>query len=190
MTSHQLALLPVIDRRESRRAIDPRPLEPGILRAILEAARQAPSCANNQPWRFVTVDDPAVLARVHEGLNAGNTWAKRAPVLIAVAANPADDLISNERPYYAFDCGLAVENLLLQATEFGLVCHPMAGFKEPVVKEALGIPDEVRILVVIALGYPGNLADLDEATQAKELSPRTRKGYDEIVFMNGWPQNA
>ncbi len=179
-------MLDIIQRRESRRAFADTPVPPDVLEILFEAARWAPSCSNNQPWRFVPAVEPEALARVRDGLSRGNAWAKRAPVLVAVAANPADDANLNDRLYYLFDCGLAVENLLLQATACGLACHPMAGFHEDRVKTALGIPDDVRVITLIALGYPGNVEELDEATREKEQTPRTRKALEEIVFPNGW----
>jgi nitroreductase len=182
------AIHPLIRQRESRRAIDTRPIEREALLAVLEAARWAPSYGNMQPWRFIVVENAAALEGVRAALTPGNAWAKRAPVLIVGAANPADAKIVGDKPYYLFDLGLAVSHLLLQATALGLVAHPMGGWDERLIKQALAIPDEVRVVVVVALGHPGRLEDLDERTREKELRPRTRKPLTEIVFADRWGQ--
>lgn len=178
----------LIMRRESRRALAPRPVEREKLRAMLEAARWAPSYGNMQPWRFVLVQDPAAMEAMRPAFTPGNAWAKQAPVLVVGTANPQDAKIVAGKEYYLFDLGLAVENLLLQAVAFGLVAHPMGGWNEQTVKQALGIPDEVRVVVVVALGYPGRLEDLDEATRQKEQQPRTRRALAEIAFADRWGQ--
>lgn len=178
----------LIMRRESRRALASRPIEPDKLQAILEAARWAPSYGNMQPWRFLVVQDPRALEEVRPAFTPGNAWAKQAPVLIVGTANPQDAKIVAGKEYYLFDLGLAVQNLLLQAVAFGLVAHPMGGWDEQTIKQALGIPDAVRVVVVVALGYPGRLEDLDEATRQKEQQPRTRRPLAEIAFANRWGQ--
>ncbi|MBI4507280.1 MAG: nitroreductase family protein [Chloroflexi bacterium] len=173
-------------RRESRRALAARPVECEKLRAMLEAARWAPSYGNMQPWRFVLVQEPAALDAMRPAFTPGNAWAKQAPVLVVGTANPQDAKIVAGKEYYLFDLGLAVQNLLLQAVACGLVAHPMGGWDEQTVKQALGVPDEVRVVVVIALGYPGRLEELDEETRRKEQQPRTRKALAEIAFADRW----
>ena len=77
----------VIGARRSLRAFSQRPVESEKIERMLEAARWSPSCANRQPWRFVVVGaDAPSRAAVEEALDAGNAWAKRAPVLIAAGA--------------------------------------------------------------------------------------------------------
>jgi nitroreductase len=185
-TTPDLAIHPLIAARQSRRAFSAEPLSEATLTALLEAARWAPSCANKQAWRFVVVRTAEGLARLRPALNAGNAWAATAPVLIAVVSRPEFSMSLGDRHYFAFDCGLAVENLLLQGAELELVCHPMAGFDEAKAREALVLPDALQVLVLIAVGYPGNPDALDEATQAKERVPRARKPLAEIVHHERW----
>ena len=74
----------LIAARRSLRAFSRRPVESEKIERMLEAARWSPSCANRQPWRFVVVGaDAPARAAVEEALDAGNAWAKRAPVPIA-----------------------------------------------------------------------------------------------------------
>jgi len=180
----------ILLRRQSKRAYLDTPIPDDVLARIIEKTRWAPSCANNQPWRFIIARTPEALARFHTGLSKGNAWAKKAPLLIAVAAREADDYTRKDDPhvqYFLFDCGLAVENLLLAAVEEGLMGHPMAGYDEALVRQALRIPEEYHIVCVISLGYPGPTEELDEATRAKDEKPRTRKETTENFFFDGWP---
>lgn len=180
----------ILLQRQSKRAYLDKQIPEEVIARIIEKTRWAPSCANNQPWRFIIARSPEALARFHEGLSKGNAWAKKAPVLIAVAAREADDYTRSDDPqvkYFLFDCGLAVENLLLAAVEEGLMGHPMAGYNEAAVRKALNIPDDYHIVCVISLGYPGHIEELDEATRAKDEKPRTRKEVTETFFFDGWP---
>lgn len=106
--------------------------------------------------------------------------------MLVVAGNPAEQDTRDGLPLFLLDCGFAIENLLLQATHLGLVNHPMAGWDERKVKDAIKIPDPFRVVALIAIGYLGELDDLDEATKAKELRPKTRKNFNEFVFVDSW----
>lgn len=185
-------LHPLIARRRSLRAIDPaRPVEADVVSRLLEAARWAPSSGNTQPWRFVVVNEAEALGRAREALKPGNrTWADKAPLLIVICANPEDDGIFYGQPLYLFDCGLAAENLLLQGIEEGLVLHPMAGWEEDKMRDALAIPDPYRAVVTLAIGYPGRIEDLSEQLQQRELAERTRKPLAELTHHNRWEQQT
>jgi nitroreductase len=178
---HELIL-----KRHSGRIFDPdRPLEEDRLLSLLEAARWAPSCSNNQPWRII-VSRGESLDSVKECLSRGNSWARRAPVILTIASKPDLDCQITERDYYPLGIGLAIENVLLQGIHLGLVVHPIAGFKERRLKEALHIPDEYRVHALVIVGYPGSPEGLDESVLQKEKVPRERKSMEEIVFWEKW----
>ena len=176
----------LLRRRWSSRRFAPTPVAPEAVESLIEAARWAPSYGNRQPWRFVVVMDPDVLVAVHGALTRGNAYAKAAPVIIAVCANPEDAQIVDGKQYYLMDAGMALENLLLQAVALELHAHPMGGFDETMVRDVLGIPEQVRVLALVAVGHPGRLEDLDERTRERELRERTRKPLDEIRSYDGW----
>jgi nitroreductase len=183
-------LLPVIRERFSSRRFAPDPLPDATLELLLEAARWAPSYGNRQPWRFIVAREPATLARLHETLTRGNAYAKVAPVLIALAGDPDEGQIVQGKLYYLLDCGLALENLLLQATALGLFAHPMGGFDEDGVRAALNIPERARVLAPIAVARPGQLDDLPERDRERELRPRHREPLDATRAYErwAWPQ--
>jgi nitroreductase len=190
MPSVETQLHPLIRDRRSARAFDPtRPVESGKLQALLEAARWAPSCSNLQPSRFIVCTGTS-LDGVKECLNPGNTWAKRAPLIVAAAADAQSGCRITGRDYAPLDLGLAVENMILQGIGLGLAMHPIAGFDEIRLKTVLAVPDEKRVYALIIAGYPGSESDLDQDTLAKEHSPRTRKPATEILFWESWGRIA
>ncbi len=176
----------LLARRWSSRRFAPTPLSDRSVETLIDAARWAPSYGNRQPWRFVVVRDPAILAGVHAALTRGNAYAKVAPVLIALCGDPDDGQVVEGKQYYLMDAGMALENLLLQAVALGLHAHPMGGFDEAMVRDVLGIPEHVRVLALIAVGHPGRLEDLDERTQERELRQRTRRPREEICSHDRW----
>jgi nitroreductase len=181
-------VLVLLQGRKATRAIDKRPVESDKVKTILEAARLSASCANNQPWRFLVLTGPAALEKGREALSRGNYWAKTAPVLIFGYSKPDFDCqLSDERDYYLFDLGMAVQCILLQATELDLVARPMAGFSPSKVRQAFGIGDECKVMVAIAIGYAGDIGTLDEKKQAVSLAARTRLPLDETVDFNQHP---
>lgn len=181
-----------IEMRRAYRSLLPLEITQVLLRDLAAAASLAPSCFNKQPWRFVAVHDKEVLARVHEALARGNEWARDASMLIAVCSQKDLDCVLGEREYYLFDTGLATAFLLLRATELGLVAHPFAGFKPKKTAEILGIPPEMTVIALVAVGVhtsvlsprlsPGQIED--EARRPERLKP------DKFFFENHYPAES
>lgn len=121
----------VLRARWSPRALSSRSLEPEVLRSLFEAARWAPSSANEQPWHFVVArrEDPAAFAKMVDCLASGNQrWAATAPVLV-LAVTRLGFARSGAANRHAFhDLGLALASMLFEATSRGLATHCMAGF--------------------------------------------------------------
>jgi nitroreductase len=152
-----------------------------------EGCHLGPSCFNNQPWRFVVVNERRKLEALHDSLAGGNDWMKKAPAIIVLATKPdLDARLSDRREYALLGCGLAAENLMLQAFKKGVVGHAIAGFDPLVVKARLGIPGDYIVITLIALGSPGDETHLSEKHLALEHSPRHRKPGSEVICWNGW----
>ncbi len=177
-------ILPELRNRKSPLLFNERDVEKVKLNLLVEAARWAPSCYNNQSWNYVLSpkNDPA-RKDFEDALSSGNAWAKKAPYLVAVGANPDDDCKTNNLPYYAYDAGLSVMSFTIEAERQGLRVHQMAGWQEGKVKDALGFPEEFRVIVVFALGYEEHAAnvwnELDEKTRTRITKPRQRKAANE-----------
>ena len=182
-----MEILPEIKQRISPHVFMADDVEPEKLMALVEAARLAPSCFNNQEWNYIFVrrDDPN-RESLEKALSLGNEWARKAPVLVAVASNPGRDCKTNGLPYYAYDAGLSVMSLVLEAEHQGLRVHQMAGYNEENVKKALNIPEGYRVIVLFALGYEGEITGiidtLTDKVKNRLTRARTRKPVSENFF--------
>ncbi len=169
----------LLQMRYSPRAFEKRPVAKETLRTIFEAARWAPSSYNEQPWRFIvaTQEDAAEFERLLGCLVPGNqTWAKSAPVLALSVAKLrfARNDKSNRHAFH--DVGLAVAQLVTEATALGLAVHQMAGFSVDAARTTYAIPEGFEPVAAIALGY-----------SAEEVpASRTRRPQDELVFRGQW----
>lgn len=180
-------------QRWSPRAFDARPIEPATLASLFEAARWSASTFNGQPWRFIvaTQDHANEFKKMVACLNASNQrWAPNAPVLMMTAAKTTFDADGSAHWLHLYDLGLAVQNLIVQATSMGLMARQMAGILPDVVRETYHVPDDYVIATGIALGYQGTLDDLDERYHEREQAPRSRKPLSELVFRGDWDQPA
>ena len=182
---------PLILKRWSPRAFDgTAEVPPETVRVLLEAARWAASHGNTQPARFLVGyrgDD--TFERIFAALRPGNrTWAGRASVLLVGAVAETDE--RGPVPNTEFALGLAVQNLVLQAVELGLVTHQVGGFSPEAVRESFGLPDPVRPVVVIAVGVLGDDAELPDDLRKREQRPRVRRPLSETAFAGRWGEPA
>ena len=169
-------------RRWSPRAFSGEPLTQAELRALIEAARWAPSCFNSQPWRFVYAlngdDQWASVLSVLMDMN--QVWAARAGALVAVVAKLTFD-DGKPAPTASFDAGSAWMSIALQAQTMGLASHAMWGFHHDQAPQILGLPDDHAVQAVVAVGRPGEVASLPEKYQERE-APSPRKSIDELLY--------
>jgi nitroreductase len=180
-------LLSEIATRRAKRAISEQSIPEDVLQRIMTAATYAPSCFNNQPWRFVVINAKDALDKARTSLSEGNYWAQKAPVLVLAATKPDIDCqLKDRRDYALFDVGLATANLILQAVKEGLIAHPIAGFNPVKLKADFGIPEEYILITVIVIGFPGDEAHLNAKHLAQEHSERDRKPESEVIMYNTW----
>jgi nitroreductase len=189
----QSPIAELIAHRWSPRAIDSdQPVDREHLLALLEAARWAPSCFGEQPWRYLVWDrfrDPAGWQQAFECLAESNrAWVRNAPVLLLSMAAPTFGHNDKPNRWAQHDTGAASENLCLQATALGLVAHQMGGFDAEQAKARFNIPADHACLAMIAVGHPGPVEALPDALRERELAPRERKPLDRFVFEGGWGQ--
>jgi nitroreductase len=183
----------LLKRRWSPRAFSERPVEAEKLLSLWEAARWAASTANQQPWYFIVASkqDAAEHARLLSCLRENNQqWASHAPVLMVSVAKLTFDANGQPNRHAFHDVGLAVANLITQATALGLGVHQMAGFYPERVRELYGVPEGFEPVAGIVLGYPGDPATLPEDLQQRELAPRVRRPLESFVFQGMWGQTA
>ena len=161
----------LVMKRRSIRKYKPDQVPKKDIEYILEAARQAPSWANRQCWRYIIVSDEATRKKI-----TTREWTAEAPIIIVGCADPTKAGNKDEKPYYMLDMGISMEHLILAAAEKGLgTCWIGGQFDENVVREALGVPESHRVVALTPLGYP------DESPAAKE-----RKSLAEMVTWEKW----
>jgi nitroreductase len=183
---------PLIAGRRSIRAFASTSVEPETLASLMEAARWTPSSMNEQPWSFIVAtkankfDFDRLLGCL---LEFNVQWAQHAPVLLLSVAKLT--FASGELNRHAFhDVGQAIANLTFQATESGLVVHQIAGFDAEKARGEFSIPQDYEPVAAVAVGYPGNSAELPEKLRKKDASPRKRKPLTNFVFEGDWGHSA
>ena len=180
----------LIRERWSPRAFSEAPVPVELLGSLIEAARWAPSCMNEQPWRLIVGDrtrDPEGHARILATLVPANSaWARRAPVLALVVAHTTFTRDGAPNRWAQYDTGLAIGQLSLQATAHGLRVHQMGGFDVTAARESLGVPDGYDPIAAMAIGYPGDPAELSEPTRSREAAPRQRRPVSQWVHAGAW----
>jgi nitroreductase len=179
------AILPIFTDRWSPRAFDPRPIDEALLHSLFEAARWSPSSLNIQPWRFVYVlrDDPLWESAIATLMSGNQLWARNASALVFILSDTVMDYKGSPVPSHShsFDAGAAWMALALQATSLGLITHGMAGVDFDKAKLLVKAPNSYRMEAAIAIGYPGEKAELPPELQQRE-TPSTRRPVTESIF--------
>ncbi|MHA3964248.1 MAG: nitroreductase family protein [Candidatus Thorarchaeota archaeon SMTZ1-45] len=120
------------------------------LETILQAGRWAPSASNKQPWHFIIIHNEDMRKKLADIHDYGR-FMKESPVVIVVLGDP-----EKHPRYHLADPHQAVQNMLLAAYSLGLATCWM-GVRdtdlEPQFREALGIPEKLRVICSISLGY-------------------------------------
>ncbi|MHA1835339.1 MAG: nitroreductase family protein [Candidatus Odinarchaeia archaeon] len=166
-------MMAILNRRSIRRFKD-KPVEEDKLMRVLEAGRLAPSARNLQNWKFIVVRDKSVKEKLVEAAK-GQKFIGEAPVVIVACGTITDYVMSCGQPAYTVDVSIAVDHMTLKAVEEGLGTCWIGAFYEDKVKEILGIPDDIRVVALLPLGYP-------------DIEPKMppRKPLEEIVAFDKW----
>jgi nitroreductase len=188
-TSEQIHEL--ISGRWSPRAFDrEKSVSHAQLIAMLEAARWAPSCFGDQPWRFVVADrgrDESAWQAMFACLAEKNRlWAAHAPLLVLACAWPQFRHNSEANRWAEYDTGAAVLSLSLQAHAMGLATHQMGGFDVESIRDACALPQQAIPMAVIAVGYQAGVDVLDAVFHDMEQGKRQRLPLAENFFAGRW----
>ena len=149
-------------RRSVRRFRD-EPVPEELVRRLVEAAAEAPSACNSQPWHFVAVVDPALRAQVAAACTSPlvpiNKFVPSAPMLVVqvgLIPNPLSmlgGLVKNKR-FVSTDNGIAAAHFCLAATGLGLGTCVLGWFDEKRIRRLLQIPATYRVELVHCVGWP------------------------------------
>lgn len=176
-------IMEAIKKRQTIRVYKKTPVDDKILDTILDAGRLAPSWGNTQTWRFIAVKDSDIKLQLAEQTLPNNrsvNAVKTAPIVIAACAELNKAGFRDGKPstdkggyWFMFDAGLALENMVLAATSFGLGTVFIGSFDAKKAETILDVPSGFACVILMVLGYP------DE-----QPFPRPKKELAEIVFLN------
>jgi nitroreductase len=187
----QVPINSTIANRWSGRAYDAaRAVSRDDVIALLEAARWAPSCYGDQPWRFMIwnkQEDAAGWQHAFDTLSPGNqAWVKDAPLLVLVAADSLFKHNGQPNRWSQYDTGAAALNLCLQAASAGMMAHQMGGFDADKLRAAFAVPQQFSLMAMVSVGYPAEISTLSGEVLERETAPRTRRPLGELFFSGAW----
>jgi nitroreductase len=176
----------LIDKRQSVRRYQDKPVDKEKLQMIIEAVRLAPSACNSQPWKLIIVNEPELKNKVAKATFSKtvsfNRFALEAPVIGVLVIEKAKLIaqiggsIKNQE-YPQYDIGIAAEHFCLQAADLGLGTCMIGWFNEKKIQDLLHIPKKRKIGLLITLGYP---------PEDYKIRQKIRKQLDEIVGFNSY----
>jgi nitroreductase len=140
--------------RRSIRKYTTEPISEHTLHALLDAAMNAPSSANGQPWHFVIITDQKILNEIPKFHQYSN-MVKEAPMAIVICG---DLKLEMGKGIWVQDCSAATENLLIAAHANGLGAvwlgvYPMEERVDGV-RKLINLPDHIMPLCIIVVGHP------------------------------------
>ncbi len=160
--------------------------------ALLEAARWAPSCYGDQPWRFIIFDKATAddaWSKALDCLAEGNRqWAQAAPMLLLACADSVLSKTGDNNRWGQYDTGAASENLCLQAAAMGLMTHQMGGFDAEKCRQVFAIPEQFTPMAMITVGYQLPEDAITGDMREREYSQRSRNPLGDNFFEAGWNQ--
>ena len=180
-------ILEVIQDRWSPYSFSPNPVEDFKIKAMMEAAGQAPSCNNEQPWMFViaTRHDSEVFESFLGFMVEGNKiWAKNAYAIIISMARTKFSSSGKPNRYAFYDTGMAVSNMLTQAYAMDVYVHQMAGYSVDMVKKYFKLNEDIEPVAMMTVGYLGDGELISPELAKRDEIRRPRKQINEFVFSN------
>ncbi|AAM24999.1 nitroreductase [Caldanaerobacter subterraneus subsp. tengcongensis MB4] len=160
-----LEALEVLKKRRSVRKYIDKPIPKEILEDIIDCARLAPSGNNAQPWHFIVITDKEKLKFIAEKATYGD-FIKNAAACVIVYCE-------KDNKHHLEDGSAATQNILLAATAYGIGSCWVAGYNrsyEKEINEYLNVPDNLRMISIISLGYP-----------AEDPQPKYKKDLSEVL---------
>jgi nitroreductase len=181
----QNQVLSIVTKRRSGNQFDEtRSLKESDINLLIEAARWAPSCYGEEPWRFILCNKDTNKEAWDKLFNClvefNQGWAKNAPLLIVSLCKNNFTFNGQINSWGPYDTGAASMNLCNVACELGIMTHQMGGFDTIGVSKAFGINEDYTVVSVIAVGY--------EVQNPTDITERKRKPVEDIFF-NGTFKN-
>lgn len=169
-------------KRHSVRKYSDRQISEEDINDILKTACLSPSACNSQPWKFIVARDETaacISSYVTSKVLPINRWAKEVSTFVVICETKArlmKNIPVGSQHFAQMDIGIATATLLYAAEDKGISSCVMGAFNEKKVRKLLGIPKNVKIRLIVALGY----SDEDS------IREKSRKSFDDIVSYNKW----
>ena len=161
-------------QRYSVRAYKSDPVDDSKLQQVLEAARLAPTAANRQPFQLIVIHTAGRQAEIKRLYH--REWFSQAPLVIGICVLPGPAWVRRDGKNYAdVDATIAMDHLILAATDIGLGTCWVAAFDPAAAREILRLPNDVEPVAFTPLGYP-----------ADQPKPKERKPLAELVRYEKW----
>jgi nitroreductase len=176
-------ILETIKSRRSIRSYKKDKIKKDDLLKILEAGRWAPSASNNQPWRFIVVEDEEIIKKIGDATKilTINSFVKESPLIIVIYT-------VRKHRWIDIDCGMCAQNMMLEAHSLGIGSCFIGAFREKRVKEILNLPQEFYIVGLITFGYlqgeypKKDRIDLESLVRFNQYEKRDKK--ESLNFKN------
>lgn len=169
-----MEFLELAKKRYSCRAYKSDPVEDDKLHQVLEAARLAPTACNLQPFQLIVIHTKgreADLRRIYS-----SSWFTQAPIIICACGIQSQSWKRRDgKNYCEVDVTIAMDHLILAATNLGLGTCWIGAFNPDSAREILELPDDVEPIAFTPLGYP-----------ADRPGHKSRKSLNEIVRYERW----
>ena len=169
-----MEFLELVKKRYSCRAYRSDPVEDDKLRQVLEAARLAPTACNLQPFQLIVIHTKgreAELRRIYS-----SSWFTQAPIIICACSVPSESWRRRDSKSYSdVDVTIAMDHLILAATNLGLGTCWVGAFNPDSARKILGLPDDAEPIAFTPIGYP-----------ADRPGRKSRKSFDELVHYEHW----
>jgi nitroreductase len=166
--------LDLIEKRYSVRSYKPDDVDDTKLQQLLDAARSAPTASNRQPFKLIVIHTAGremELRRIYD-----KDWFVQAPLIICICGTPNQAWIRRDQKNYCdVDVAIAMDHLILAATELGLGTCWIAAFDPVAARAVLGLPDEVEPIAFTPIGYPND-----------QPRPKRRKDLTELILYDRW----
>lgn len=174
MRKTQYDVLELAKRRWSPRDFGDEKVVIEDIYAVIEAATLAPSCFNEQPWRFVVFHDDEQVKKMKTFLSDGNKiWNENVRSYILILSKKKFDRGGKENKWANFDTGTAWGYLSLEAQKRGLITHAMAGFARKSVAQYLEISEDFTPITLVAIG---------KYRIKDDWQPNTRLSYEDVIM--------
>jgi nitroreductase len=175
----------VVLARRSIRMYEDRPVEVEKLEYVLEAGRVAPSTGNRQSATFIVVREPETIAAIGKPYVMYNKWLPSAPAIIVACGDKRRAMSHHGVEFWQLDAAIAAEHMVLAAADVGLGTCWVGLFHPRAVRRALAIPKRMKILAMLAVGYPAQPQGTTQSVEAAGRG-RERKPMSEFAHWEKW----